>query len=1338
MRTLGMRIFLGLALLSIAMLSAVCDDDGTTPTGTGAAPAEIRYLSGNNQVGLSLSRLAKPFEVKVVDSDGAPVGGQSVTFRVTSTLGAFAGNGEKTHTVVTNAQGMTSTYLILGADTSEAYTVEASASTYSGAALNGSPVTFSARASSEGTAPDDNGGTSGGTIDSTTAPRLELAVADSSNQDVADTVDVQVRIINIEGSAFVGRVARFEVIEGNGLFASSGAKMENAATDQFGLARVRFILDTEAGANAIRITTQGGLKPITYTAFGQPLREGTISVVTSADQDTLGYTGRPLSSPRVVKVIDTYGNPIPQVPVYWNVLAGGGSVAASPTFTDVNGLSFAVWTMGTEPGQNKLQGHFIDSEGAIHKVEFSLNAEQNPDVTGPIYSVSGFDLGADTTGSVGRIFRVPLAVHVEDATGNPVQGVEVVYSAFQGGGSFDLDTKTTDANGNAQNAVRLGNEPMLNIIQANVIFPNGDVGQVQWRIVALTDPDVRGNAFDIRAVTGVGDSLVGTVDEQFSLPIVFVVTDSLDRGSPGQQVTLFVEAGGGQLTNSFPATNSNGIVQTNYILGPNPGLNRIRATIVTDAAVAKNAYIDIWGRLSDSAIKANKVVIKSGNYQGGSGEYREGELLPLPLVVQVVDSTNTGDGLYPEGFPIIGWPVLFTVYSPEGSNVDAIIESSSGGGPDGTGRLTATTDNDGLAAVRLTLAEEFGTGGSLSSYLNNHRVEAVAVFEDGMTDSVFFYATGVPNEPKDSTATAQSVIDRIELIGGDSQEVAPGELLTEPVVIRVLDSLDAPVAGATVTLQLTSGGGTIGQWGSNPSAEEFLGLSTNSQGIVQLSWRLGPGPVLDNRLTASVTRPDGTTARVTVTATARSQTQGAASLAIIHATTGRWQVSTILPEPQVVAVYDASGNPVPGAIVTFTITQGSGFIGVEGGEPTKSQLTILSNENGLAVVTWQIGPGPDLDNRMTAEVRLADGTVKTVEFYIEALPLPDTANRLVIMSGNYQSFDRGVSVTHLLPQPLVVRVVDTTRVGVGGDSLGTPISNFPVIFTPYDANGTGELSDDPNVEPLGTGRLSALTDDDGLAAVRWRLGEQTGAPDSLPYLMGNNLTIAVAVFADGTQDTVEFYSTALPVTPNNMSATGSTERSAVAGEPLTGLGVSIVDRYSNMIRSVPVSYTIDRSPGGGTLSESTVYTSIYGSATNGLDAVSTTVGEMRVSASNGTVVQGSPITWTITILPGPPSQMLSAGGNSQRAEIDSPFPASLRVLVTDQYDNGAENTRVTYTVVQGSATIGESIVLCDSDGFAETTVTPLAEGDITIRATVTINGSPATVDFNLTALPAQN
>ena len=1335
MRTVRMKIFLGLALLCIAMLSAVCDDDGTTPTGTGTSPAEIRYLSGNNQVGLSLSRLAKPFEVKVVDSDGDPVGGHSVTFRVTSTLGTFAGNGEKTHTVVTNAQGTTSTYLVMGADTSLAYTVEASASTYSGNPLSGSPVTFSARASSQGTAPDDNGGTSGGTIDSTTAPRLELAVADSSNQYVADTMDVQVRIINIEGSAFVGRVARFEVIEGEGTFASNGAKIENAATDQFGVARVSFILDTAAGSNMIRITTQGGLRPITYTTFGQPLREGTISVVTSADQDTLGYTGRPLSSPRVVKVVDTYNNPIPQVPVYWSVLEGGGSVAASPTYTDANGLAFAVWTMGSEPGQNKLQGHFIDSGGAIHKVEFSISAEQNPDVTGPVYSVTGYDLGADTTGAVGRIFRIPLAVHVEDATGNPVQGVEVVYSAYQGGGSFDLDTKTTDENGNAQNAVRLGNEPMLNIIQANVILPNGDVGQVQWRIVALTDPDVRGNAFEIRSVTGVGDSLVGTVDEQFPEPIVFVVTDSLGRGSPGQMVTLFVETGDGQVSNSYPISNSNGIVQTNYVLGPNPGLNRIRATIVTDGAVAKNAYIDIWGTLPESEIKANKVIIKSGNYQGNTGEYREGELLPLPLVVQVVDSTKTGDGLYPEGFPIIGWPVLFTVYSPEGASVNAVIESGSSNGPDGTGRLTATTDNDGLAAVRLYLAEEFGTGGSLSSYLNNHRVEAVAVFEDGMTDSVFFYATAVPNQPEDSTATAQSVIDRIELVGGDTQEAAPGELLTEPVAIRVLDSLDAPVAGATVTLQLTSGGGMIGQWGNNPSADEFLGLSTNSQGIIQLSWRLGPGPVLDNRMIASVTRPDGTTASITVTATGRSQTQGAASLAIIHATTGRWQVSSILPEPQVVAVYDASGNPVPGAIVTFTITQGGGKIGTEGAEPTKSQLTLESNENGLAVVTWQIGPGPDLDNRMTAEIRLADGTVQTVEFYIEALPLPDTANRLVLMSGDLQG---NYVVGTALPLPLVVRVVDTTRVGVGGDSLGAPISNFPVLFNAYDPNGTGELSDDPNVEPFGTGRLSALTDDDGLAGVRWSLGEQTGAPDSLPYLMYNNLTIAVAVFADGSQDSIIFHATALPSVANNMSVSGSTERTAIAGEPLSGLGVSIVDRFSNAVGVVPVSYTIDRSPGGGSLSASTVYTNIYGSATNGLDAVSTTVGEMRVSASNGTVTQGSPISWTITILPGPAAQMLSAGGDNQHAEINSPFQASLRVLVTDQYDNGAENTRVTFTVAQGSATIGESIVLCDSDGFAETQVTPLAEGNVVIRATVTINGSPSTVNFNLTADPVQN
>ena len=149
--------------------------------------------------------------------------------------------------------------------------------------------------------------------------------------------------------------------------------------------------------------------------------------------------------------------------------------------------------------------------------------------------------------------------------------------------------------------------------------------------------------------------------------------------------------------------------------------------------------------------------------------------------------------------------------------------------------------------------------------------------------------------------------------------------------------------------------------------------------------------------------------------------------------------------------------------------------------------------------------------------------------------------------------------------PLVVRVVDTTRTGVNGDTLGAPISNFPVLMTAYSPSGDGSVNDQSDIEPDGTGRLEALTDEDGLAAVRWILGTRTGGPDDLTTLRDNNFVVAVAVFADGSQDTVIFRATAVPEAPTNIAASGPIDRAGTAGGTLSGLGVTVSDQYGNLV-----------------------------------------------------------------------------------------------------------------------------------------------------------------------------
>src|SRR5262249_54525132 len=57
--------------------------------------------------------------------------------------------------------------------------------------------------------------------------------------------------------------------------------------------------------------------------------------------------------------------------------------------------------------------------------------------------------------------------------------------------------------------------------------------------------------------------------------------------------------------------------------------------------------------------------------------------------------------------------------------------------------------------------------------------------------------------------------------------------------------------------------------------------------------------------------------------------------------------SAALPNPVIIAVFDAFQNPVPNATVTFAVTGGGGSI---------TPLTATTDANGRVSATWTVGP----------------------------------------------------------------------------------------------------------------------------------------------------------------------------------------------------------------------------------------------------------------------------------------------------------------------------------------------------------------------------------------------
>lgn len=269
----------------------------------------------------------------------------------------------------------------------------------------------------------------------------------------------------------------------------------------------------------------------------------------------------------------------------------------------------------------------------------------------------------------------------------------------------------------------------------------------------------------------------------------------------------------------------------------------------------------------------------SGNDQSAAA----GARVANPVVVRVVDD---------RGRPVEGELVVFRVVS--------------GGGTLAAG--TAQSDEAGEARDLWTL-------GTSSAAADSQRVEArLSLNSGGQAATVTFRATARPG----------AVTDFVVLSGG-AQEGSAGAALPAPVVGRAIDQFGNPVPGATVTWTVRSGGGQI-----TPTS------TTDAAGNTSAAWVLGGEVNVPQRAAATV----GSAPAAEVVAFA-GVTQGT----VVTRLSGNQQTgpaSTQLPQPLVVRVLHANGTPVVGVPVTWTVSQGGGYVAASS----------LTNAQGEASTAW--------------------------------------------------------------------------------------------------------------------------------------------------------------------------------------------------------------------------------------------------------------------------------------------------------------------------------------------------------------------------------------------------
>ncbi|MEP6589623.1 MAG: Ig-like domain-containing protein [Gemmatimonadota bacterium] len=324
----------------------------------------------------------------------------------------------------------------------------------------------------------------------------------------------------------------------------------------------------------------------------------------------------------------------------------------------------------------------------------------------------------------------------------------------------------------------------------------------------------------------------------------------------------------------------------------------------------------------------------------------------------------------------------------------------------------------------------------------------------------------------------------LEAVAGNNQSGTVGQAVAVAPVIRVRDASGHGLVGIVVRFTVTSGGGVLS---TDSTMTDGNGQATAGQ------WTLGT-TAGTNTLKAQAL---GLTTTLTISATALPG--ASANLASASGTNFAALVQQPLTSLPTVLVTDGFGNPVPGATVTFTVTQNNG---------TLSGSTPTTDAQGRATLGgWVLGSTAGL-NRVSAS---APGT-NTIFFDAQGLA---TTPSIVAVSVVTQSGIQGAMVPRI-PQ---VRVTNAN---------GQVLGNVPVHFATVGGDAV-IIGPDPVSDPT-----------TGIAAPQdWRLGvagTSSTVEATLPGFPGAKVTFtAVGNFSPYVVD-VRFLGTSTPAQHDAFAA----------------------------------------------------------------------------------------------------------------------------------------------------------------------------------------------------------
>ena len=707
------------------------------------------------------------------------------------------------------------------------------------------------------------------------------------NTQLKDPLQVQLR--DRFGNGTPGYPVLFSALQNDGSFA--GESTHQQLTDSLGYAEAYYTLGSRAGTQPICRTwaffnqdTLSG-SPVEFTATA--LADNATFCSRFSGDGQQGVVDTDLENPFVIKITDEFDNPVSGYEVTFSVVDGDGDFAGETTVTAVS----------NNQGQAKARYHIGRTSGR-HRI-----VAQCPGLTPQelVFTVTAFAAdphelsyisGNDQAGIVNTKLTNPFVVKVRDAYGNGVPSISVQWTVTGNEGSFEGNRQTsilTTADGTASIYFTLGSllGDSLYTAAASCRFQGK---ALLFSPISFVASARVGEPHRLVALSPT-EGITGTAHHEPADPIKVKVVDKENLPIGDFSVLFTITSGGGRFaenesTTLTAETDNNGVAQARWVLGELGVEQLMYASAQYKGNDLAGSPVHFHAKTVEA--DAERLELVSGNNQNGS----KNSPLPEPFVVRVLDDN---------GNPFAAHPVIFTVKKGDGlfTNNNSIS-------------YIALTSQEGIATALFQLGNDMGR----QAYVIQVRS---------------FDQSGVDLQNSPLTIVVNGVNQGMQIISGNHQTGRVNSVLPNDLTVKVNQN-GVGIEGVDILFSLQKGSG------------EFITDSTtqtDTSGLAKIRFKLGR---VSGKIHIQARAPQlGSHADFYATAlpgTAQSMTK----------ISGDNQVGIaghLLPQPLVVMVTDAYGNPVPDIVVDFTPQQGHGVV-----FPDES---VQSDSSGRAAVTWQLG-----------------------------------------------------------------------------------------------------------------------------------------------------------------------------------------------------------------------------------------------------------------------------------------------------------------------------------------------------------------------------------------------